>query len=114
MDKKILYVTGCLGFMGSYITKKLLDLGHYVIGIDKGTYAANFKLLDTFKQYNNFKFIHKDIRELDSLIDCDYIINTAAETHVDNSIMGTNKFILSNILGVENLLNLLKDIKRKA
>ena len=105
--KKIIYVTGCLGFIGSTLTKKLLEDGHYVLGIDKQTYAANLHLLSELQKYKNFKYQNIDINDLDSLIDCDVIINTAAETHVDNSIIGTNKFIKSNILGVENLLNLI-------
>ena len=40
---KILYVTGCLGFIGSAFTKKCLDLGWVVHGIDNETYAANTK-----------------------------------------------------------------------
>lgn len=105
--KKIIYVTGCLGFIGSAVTKKLLDDGHYVLGIDKETYAANLNFLPELQKYKNFKYQKIDINDLDSLVDCDVIVNTAAETHVDNSIIGTNKFIRSNILGVENLLNLI-------
>lgn len=105
--KKIIYVTGCLGFIGSAVTKKLLEAGHYVLGIDKETYAANLHFLPELQKYKNFKYQNIDINDLDSLVECDIIINTAAETHVDNSIIGTNKFIKSNILGVENLLNLI-------
>lgn len=104
--KKIIYVTGCLGFIGSTLTKKLLDLGHYVVGVDKKTYAANSNYLDELLNYKNFKYQEIDIADMDSLIECDYVINTAAETHVDNSIIGTNKFLKSNVIGVENLLNL--------
>lgn len=105
--KKIIYLTGCLGFIGSNLCKKLLDKGHYVFGIDKETYAANTNILPQLLKYKNFKYNNIDIIDMDSLIDCDYVINTAAETHVDNSIIGTSKFIQSNILGVENLLNLI-------
>jgi len=42
---KVVYVTGCLGFIGSYITRKCLDKGWYVKGVDKMTYAANKYLL---------------------------------------------------------------------
>ena len=105
--KKIIYVTGCLGFIGSHVTRTLLNEGHFVYGIDKETYAANVHLLTEFNKYPNFKYQKIDINDMDSLIECDFVINTAAETHVDNSIIGTNKFIKSNILGVENLLNLI-------
>jgi dTDP-glucose 4,6-dehydratase len=79
-----------------------------VIGVDKGTYASNFDFLDEFQKYDTFKFTHKDINDLDRLHDCDYIINTAAETHVDNSIMSSEVFLRSNINGVHRLLELIK------
>jgi dTDP-glucose 4,6-dehydratase len=85
-----------------------LNRGWYVIGVDKGTYASNFDFLDEFQKYDTFKFVHKDINDLDRLHDCDYIINTAAETHVDNSIMSSDVFLRSNINGVHHLLELIK------
>ena len=106
---KVVYVTGCLGFIGSYVTKTCLDLGWYVKGVDKMTYAANKHLLTQFKKYSNFSFVKCDINELTFLYDCDYIINTAAETHVGNSIFSSDVFIDSNIKGVHNLLELLKN-----
>jgi dTDP-glucose 4,6-dehydratase len=51
---KIVYVTGCLGFIGSYITRLCLKKGWYVKGVDKITYAANDDLLKEFNQYENF------------------------------------------------------------
>ena len=106
--KKIVYVTGCLGFIGVHVTRMCLNRGWYVIGVDKGTYASNFEFLDEFKKYDTFKFEHKDINDIDRLYDCDYIINTAAETHVDNSIMSSDVFLRSNINGVHHLLELIK------
>ena len=44
-ENKIVYVTGCLGFIGSYVTRACLDKGWYVRGIDKITYASNPNLL---------------------------------------------------------------------
>ena len=55
---KILYVTGCLGFIGSYVTRECLEKGWYVRGIDIMTYASNPELLDEFEQYPNFIFEH--------------------------------------------------------
>jgi hypothetical protein len=65
------------------------------------TYASNEQFLDEFQKYPNFKFIKSDINDLEKLYDCDYVINTAAETHVDNSIVGSDVFLKSN---VDNLL----------
>jgi dTDP-glucose 4,6-dehydratase len=110
---KIVYVTGCLGFMGSYVTRLCLQRGWYVKGVDKITYAANKELLKEFQQYSNFSFVHCDINDLKFLYDCDYIINTAAETHVGNSIADSNDFIKSNINGVHNLLELIKNYRQE-
>lgn len=109
--KKIVYVTGCLGFIGSYITRKCLERGWYVKGVDKLTYAANKDLLNEFKEYKNFSFVNCDINDLKFLYDCDYIINTAAETHVGNSIISSSEFVRSNIDGVHNLLELIKGFR---
>lgn len=106
---KVVYITGCLGFIGSYVTKTCLDLGWYVKGVDKITYAANKDLLTEFKKYPNFSFVHCDINDLKFLYDCDYVINTAAETHVGNSIANSDDFVHSNINGVHNLLELIKN-----
>jgi dTDP-glucose 4,6-dehydratase len=106
--KKIVYVTGCLGFIGSYITKLCLDKGWFVKGIDKNTYAANKQILNTFNTYDNFSFTQCDINDLKFLYDCDYIINTAAETHVGNSIVSSVEFVKSNIDGVHNILELIR------
>ena len=106
---KVVYVTGCLGFIGSYITKTCLKKGGYVKGVDKITYAANKHLLNEFKQYDNFSFVNCDINDLKFLYDCDYVINTAAETHVGNSIANSDDFVHSNINGVHNLLELIRN-----
>tara|TARA_R110000824_G_scaffold10089_2_gene44824 strand:- start:3446 stop:4318 length:873 start_codon:yes stop_codon:yes gene_type:complete len=79
-----------------------------VYGIDKCTYVANRSLLDEFHQYPNFKFDQIDIKDLRHLYDCDYVINTAAESHVGNSIINSEEFINSNIVGVRNLLDLIR------
>ena len=106
---KIVYITGCLGFIGSYITRKCLQKGWQVKGVDRITYAANKDHLTEFKKYPNFSFVHCDINELTFLYDCDYVINTAAETHVGNSIMSSGEFVKSNIDGVHNLLELIRN-----
>ena len=111
--RKIVYITGCLGFIGSYVTKTLLQNDYYVRGIDKITYAANEGLLKEFEKYSNFVFEKKDINDIEFLYDCDYIINTAAETHVGNSIIQSDHFIKSNISGVHNLLELLRQYRQE-
>jgi dTDP-glucose 4,6-dehydratase len=113
--KKIVYITGCLGFIGTHVTEACLNKNWYVIGVDKCTYAANEDWLEKWqKEYpDKFKFIRSDINDLDRLYDCDYIINMAAETHVDNSIEDSDRFVRSNIDGVHNILKLLNKKKGK-
>ena len=106
---KLVYVTGCLGFIGSYVTRKCLERGWKVYGVDKCTYVANTSLLKDFESDPNFTFIKEDIKDLTHLYDCDYVINTAAESHVGNSIIDSQEFIDSNILGVRNLLDLIRN-----
>jgi len=108
MQKKIVYVTGCLGFIGYHVAEQCLNQGWYVIGVDSMTYAANENLLPHLMKYETFKFIKSDINDLKSLHDCDYVINTAAETHVDNSIISSQDFLNSNINGVHHLLQLIQ------
>ena len=105
---KIVYITGCLGFMGSYATRRALKRGWMVRGVDKITYAADVELLHEFNQYPNFTFEKEDIKDLNHLYDCDYVINYAAESHVGNSIVDSREFIDSNVMGVKNLLDLIR------
>jgi dTDP-glucose 4,6-dehydratase len=109
----IVYVTGCLGFIGRYVTQLLLENNHYVYGIDNCTYASDISILEDFKSFPNFKFEKKNICDIDRLVDCDYFINIAAETHVDNSIRDSKVFVESNINGVHNILELLKTYKKE-
>lgn len=111
---KIVYITGCLGFIGSYVTRLCLERGWQVMGVDKCTYASNVKLLDEFNQYSNFTFLKSDINNIEYLYDCDYLINTAAETHVGNSIVKSDEFLKSNVDGVANLLNAIKNSRAES
>ena len=110
---KVVYITGCLGFIGSYVTRACLKKGWHVKGVDKITYAANSDLLIEFYQHDNFSFIESDINDLEFLYECDYIINTAAETHVGNSIANSDEFVKSNINGVHHLLGLIKNYRQE-
>ncbi len=105
---KVVAITGCLGFMASHFTRQCLAKGWKVWGIDKKTYAAHPEHLDEFKQNKSFKFLEADIVTMDHLYEVDYIFNFAAETHVDNSIMDSKRFLYTNIMGVQNLLELVR------
>jgi dTDP-glucose 4,6-dehydratase len=110
---KVVYVTGCLGFIGYHVTKSCLDNGWYVRGVDRETYASNKHFLAELQKYENFTYENKDINDLERIYECDYVINTAAETHVDNSIASSDVFLRSNINGVHRLLELIKNSRHK-
>lgn len=103
-------VTGGCGFIGSHFVDRALFEGHRVINIDKLTYAANLDLSFSYDP-GQYHFIHKDIVDLDHLPSCDYIINFAAESHVDNSINSAREFLRTNIEGTYNLLDLIRTTK---
>ena len=103
-------VTGGLGFIGSHFIEKCLLLGHSVTNIDKITYASN----ENIEFSGNYKFIHRDICEIKEIPNCDFIVNFAAESHVDNSITESFNFLNSNIKGVYNLLEIIKNNKIKS
>ena len=113
--KKVI-VTGGLGFIGSNLIN-ILKKKYFIINIDKVTYASNFnnirpeiKNYQFYKQdINNKIFIKNILKKFNPSI----IFNLAAETHVDRSIDGPKKFIESNILGVFNLLEAIRDYKKK-
>lgn len=100
-------ITGCLGFIGQALTRALLKDNWVVYGIDKCTYAANLGVLEEFKGYSRFHFIKEDIVNLQKLPDCDVVFNLAAESDVDTSNINSRQFVLSNVLGVQNLLHLI-------
>jgi len=108
---KTVYITGCFGFIGSYVTRECLNKGWHVYGIDKMTYASFKDSYDEFIRHPRFKFQKRDINNIKFLYECDYIINTAAETHVGNSIVKSEDFLKSNVDGVHNLLELIRNYR---
>ena len=110
--KTVYFVTGGCGFIGAnfiqYLLKKTKPKS--VINLDKLTYAGNQKNLADFEQDPRYIFVHGDIcdAELVSRLFTEYqpnyIINFAAESHVDRSIDGPAGFIQTNIVGTSVLL----------
>jgi dTDP-glucose 4,6-dehydratase len=99
-------VTGGRGFIGSHFVELCLENGHTVIDIDFMGYCANKSL--PFDKNPNYTHLNEDITKIKHLPLCDVLVNFAAETHVDNSINDTAPFVHSNILGVHNLLEIIK------
>ena len=111
MGNKSVYITGALGFIGSHVTRACLEQGWHVYGVDKMTYAYFPDAYDEFIEHPRFSFERSDINDLEFIYECDYIINTAAETHVGNSLVKSDDFVKSNINGVHNLLELIRNYR---
>ena len=107
---KTLLVTGGSGFIGSNFVRYILqDRDDYrVINLDKLTYAGNPANLRDFDEDERYRFVHGDICDValvDSLVgECDGIINFAAESHVDRSIMAGAEFVQTDVYGTYVLL----------
>jgi dTDP-glucose 4,6-dehydratase len=101
-----LVVTGGRGFIGSHFVEEALKLNWKIYDIDKMTYASHEKL--PWDNHKNYTLIKQDISDIQHIPSCDILINFAAESHVDNSIKSSDMFIKSNILGVHNLLELIR------
>lgn len=106
-------VTGCAGFIGSHTTEELLSRGHTVIGVDSMTYAASEENMKEFIDSIDFHNIDiNDTEKIHNIVTThgvEWIINFAAETHVDNSIVSVEPFIRSNIDGVFSLLEVCRN-----
>ena len=107
--KKILITGGC-GFIGSYFIKEQIKNGNFVVNLDNLTYAGNPKNVEEIANSANYIFI-KDSINNQSLVQnllqqyqIDWLVNFAAESHVDNSINSSEIFIQTNINGTYILL----------
>ncbi|PKM96268.1 MAG: dTDP-glucose 4,6-dehydratase [Firmicutes bacterium HGW-Firmicutes-1] len=113
---KTILVTGGAGFIGStfitYILNKYPE--YFIINFDKLTYAGNLENLNEAKSFDNYKFIQGDIIDREHLWEIfnsneiHYVVNFAAETHVDRSIDDPDVFIRTNVLGTGVLLDVSK------
>ncbi len=113
MERKRILITGGCGFIGSNFIQKILqeEEAVEVFNLDKLTYASNIENLETVSSLCNYNFVEGDIcdqnlvKEVLFKNQINFLINFAAESHVDNSIENPNDFINTNINGTFNLLN---------
>jgi len=105
-------VTGGAGFIGSnFIHYQLENYDDQIINVDKLSYAGNLDNLSDLESNPNYQFHQLDIcnkEKIDQLLHLgvDYIVNFAAESHVDRSIEDPKVFVKNNIEGTQNLLDL--------
>ncbi|MEA4914536.1 MAG: dTDP-glucose 4,6-dehydratase [Christensenella sp.] len=116
MMTKTMLVTGGAGFIGSNFVRLMLKEhpNYRIINIDMLTYAGNLENLTSVEDNPNYVFVRADIRDraviagVFNQYTIDYVINFAAESHVDRSITDPEIFLSTNIIGTQVLLNTAK------
>lgn len=114
-------VTGGAGFIGSnfvrYMVKKYPE--YNIVNLDSLTYAGNLENLKDIEELSNYKFVKGDIADRQFINQLfkeekfDYVLNFAAESHVDRSITNPDIFIQTNIQGTQVLLDAVKNAEVK-
>ena len=105
-----IFITGGSGFIGSNFIYYCIDKGYEIMNYDNLTYAGNECNLEYLKNNQNYNFVNGDICNYDLLYNSiinfkpNFIVNFAAESHVDRSINSPQNFINTNILGTYHLL----------
>lgn len=112
-------ITGGAGFIGANYIEFLFETYNneiQIINFDKLTHVSNLDYLSKYNNKSNYYFIKGDIcdsklvQEILLDFDIDYIINFAAESHVDRSIVNSADFVKTNIVGTTNLLSVAKEV----
>ncbi len=109
MSIQRILVTGGAGFIGSAFVRYQLRTypDVHIVNLDKLTYAGNLDNLKGIDE-SRYAFVHADIADAAAveaaMQGCDAVVNFAAETHVDRSIMGAAEFIDTDVLGVHNIV----------
>lgn len=113
-----LLITGGAGFIGSnfvlYMAKQYPE--YQLVNVDALTYAGNLENLRSVEKNPNYRFVKADIADRDALEPLfadgiDIVVNFAAESHVDRSILHPDIFVRTNIMGTQTLLDLAKQYK---
>ncbi len=109
-------VTGGAGFIGSNFIKLMLrkHSNYKIINVDAITYAGNLENLRDIEKNKNYTFIKADVRDREKIdeifrtYDIDSVVNFAAESHVDRSIVEPEIFLTTNIIGTQVMLDVAK------
>ncbi len=113
---KSVLVTGGAGFIGSHFLKMMTHHypHYYFVNLDLLTYAGSLKNIRELENLSNYLFVHGDIGDkelVDKMFEkenFDWVINFAAESHVDRSIQNPRSFLETNVLGTQVLLDVAK------
>jgi dTDP-glucose 4,6-dehydratase len=112
---KNILITGGAGFIGSNFVKYMLDkYDNRIINVDALTYAGNLENLKDIAENTNYVFIRADVKDREKIdlafsnYDIDVVVNFAAESHVDRSIVEPEVFLTTNIIGTQVLLDVAK------
>ena len=114
---KTILITGGAGFIGSHVVRLFVNKyqSYRIVNLDKLTYAGNLENLKDIENFENYIFEKGDIidsnflKKLFKKYNFDGVIHLAAESHVDRSITNPMEFIMTNVVGTVNLLNICKD-----
>lgn len=112
---RTILITGGCGFIGSHFVRLLLQRTDWrVVNLDKLTYAGNIENLRDVDENSNYRFVRGDIADrtlINELLQGEKpwaIVNFAAESHVDRSVLDSSPFLQTNIIGVQVLLESLR------
>ena len=114
MRRKRVLVTGGAGFISSNVIRHLLEAtGYDVVSLDALTYAGNLENLADVMSHERLAFVRGDIRDAELVADIvaevDVIVNAAAESHVEKSILeGASEFVTTNVEGTQILLDAIR------
>jgi dTDP-glucose 4,6-dehydratase len=104
-----LLITGGCGFIGSAFVRLALERGAEVVNLDKLTYAGNPANVADVAEHPGYRFVHADIADAEAVADAvagaDAVVNLAAESHVDRSILDPGAFIRTDVVGTAVLLD---------
>ena len=104
-----LLVTGGCGFIGSAFVRMSLARGHQVTNLDKLTYAGNPANVAEVADDPGYRFVHADIADADAVAGAlegvDVVVNMAAESHVDRSILDPAAFPMTDVVGTAVILD---------
>lgn len=101
-------ITGGCGFIGSDFVRLALERGHEVVNLDKLTYAGNPANVAEVADDPGYRFVHADVADPEAVAravaGCEVVVNFAAESHVDRSILDPAAFIHTDVVGTAVLL----------